>query len=135
VRRGVRAADERGAATAELVIATPALLLLLMFVIQVGLWFHASHIASSVAQEGARVGRNQGGTEVEAEAAANDLLERLGARLVHEPQVHVDIDPVTHLVVATVEGKGPEVIPGLRLPIHARSSGPTEEFRSPAEAP
>ena len=41
------ARDERGAVSAELVIATPLLLLLIMGVIQFALWQHAEHIAWS----------------------------------------------------------------------------------------
>jgi hypothetical protein len=130
-----RAADERGAATAELVIATPALLFMLLLVVQVGLTFHAAHIASSVAQESARVARNQDGTEAQAEAEGNALMERLGARLVYRPEVHVDKPPGADQVIATVEGYGPQVIPGWRLPIHAKAVGPVEKFRSPADAP
>ena len=40
-----RAHDERGAVSAELVIATPLMLLLVMGVIQFALWQHAEHIA------------------------------------------------------------------------------------------
>ncbi|MGH9295775.1 MAG: TadE family protein, partial [Acidimicrobiales bacterium] len=57
-----RVRGERGAVSAELVIATPLLLLLIMGVIQFALWQHAEHIASAVAQQGVAVGRLQGET-------------------------------------------------------------------------
>ena len=65
--------DERGAVAAELVIATPLLLLLIMGVIQFALWQHAEHIASAVAQQGVAVGRLQG------ETATADCSPRHGA--------------------------------------------------------
>ncbi|MGH3185480.1 MAG: TadE/TadG family type IV pilus assembly protein, partial [Streptosporangiaceae bacterium] len=37
--------DERGSATAELVIATPLLLLLILAIVQFALWEHATHVA------------------------------------------------------------------------------------------
>ena len=48
-----RACDERGDATTELVLVTPVLLLLIAFVVQFALWYHASHVAEAAAQEGA----------------------------------------------------------------------------------
>ena len=55
-----RARGERGSATTELVIAMPALLLLIMSIIQFGLWYHASHVAKAAAQEGVRAARIEG---------------------------------------------------------------------------
>jgi hypothetical protein len=129
-----RVTDERGAATAELVIATPAMLFLLLLVVHVGLWFHASHVASSVAQESARVARNEGGTKPAAEAAGGQLLDELGARLVLDPHIAVDYSPDHEEVTAVVTGYGPTVVPGLRLHIRAESHGPVEQFR-PADGP
>ena len=121
--------DERGAATAELVLATPALLFLLLLIVHVGLWFHASHVASSAAQEGARAARNEGGTVASGEAAANDLLDSLGARVLVERDVDVTVTADTARV--EVRGYGVPVVPGLRLPVRAVSEGPVERFREP----
>lgn len=44
-----RTASERGAATAELVIAAPLLLVLIFLVIQFALYLHAAHFAEAVA--------------------------------------------------------------------------------------
>ena len=133
-RPGERGVDdrpgERGAATPELVVDTPALLFLLLLVVHVGLWFHASHVASAAAQEGARAARNQGGTEADGAEAAEALLARLGARLVDDPQVTTLVDAETARV--TVTGYGPTVVPGLRLKVRAVSEGPVERFRSVA---
>lgn len=127
-----RVEPERGAATAELVIATPALLFLLLVVVHVGLWFHASHVASAVAQEGARAARNEAGTAADGDAAAQQLLAELGDRLVLD--AHVDITRDAEEVRVVVTGHGPTVVPGLRLPIRAVSEGPVEVFR-PAPSP
>ena len=51
--RLVAARPDAGAATAELVIAMPLLLLIVMFVIQAGVWFHATHIAQAAATRAA----------------------------------------------------------------------------------
>jgi len=71
--------DERGAVSAELVIATPLLLLLIMGVIQFALWQHAEHIASAVAQQGVAVGRLQGESAAAGQEQAQSVLHQLGS--------------------------------------------------------
>jgi hypothetical protein len=122
-------ADERGAATAELVIATPALLFLLLVVVHVGLWLHATHVASAVAQEGARAARNEGGTELDATATADHLLDQLGGRLIEHP--HVEVHIRNGEVEAIVTGEARQVVPFVTLGVRAVSRGPVETFRSP----
>lgn len=126
-----RTRDERGAATAELVVATPALLFVLLVVVHVGLWFHASHVASAAAQEGARVARNEGGTPTAGEAAAESLLAELGSNLVIGGDAVVSAAGSD--VRAVVTGHAPEVVPFVRLPIRAVSEGPVERFRAADE--
>jgi Flp pilus assembly protein TadG len=121
--------DERGAATAEMVIAAPALLFLCLLVVQVGLWFHASHVASAAAQEAARAARAEQGTQADGEQAARDLLDDLGRTLVSDVTIVVQRDAET--ARAVVDGYGPEVVPFVRIPVHAVSEGPVERFRAP----
>jgi Flp pilus assembly protein TadG len=68
----------RGAVSAELVIATPLLLLLIMGVIQFALWEHAEHIATAVAQQGVAVGRLQDQTAAAGQQEAQSVLDQLG---------------------------------------------------------
>ena len=46
-----RLADDRGAGSAEIVVATPLLMLLILLVIQFGIWAHATHVAQATAEE------------------------------------------------------------------------------------
>ena len=62
--------DERGSVSAELVLATPLLLVLIMGVVQFALWQHAEHVADAVAQQGLAVGRLQGETAAAGQAEA-----------------------------------------------------------------
>ena len=86
-RRPVQGSSDRGSASAELVIATPLLLLLILGVIQFALWQHASHVAKATAQQGLAVGRLENGSETSAREEATALLAQLGA--VTDP--HVDV--------------------------------------------
>src|SRR3954462_14682789 len=54
---GRRRSGERGAASVELAVTFPVVLLLVMTLIQAALWFYARSIALGAAQEGAREGR------------------------------------------------------------------------------
>lgn len=122
-------ADEQGAATAELVLVTPLLLFMILLVVQFGLWFHASHVASAAAQEGARAARVEGSSAGAGQDRAEALLDSLGRRLVLERLVTSTRDgDVARVEVA---GVAPQVVPGLRLPISAESEAPVEEFRAP----
>ena len=76
-RRVARSNGEHGAATTELVVATPLLLLLVLLVVQFALWGHAIHISDAAAQEGARAARLEGGTAADGAARAREFLSQL----------------------------------------------------------
>lgn len=124
---------ERGAVSAELVVATPLLLLLVLAIIQFALWQHAVHVADAAAQEGARSARLEGGSTAAGQARAEELLGRLGRTTVVEPQVTVRRDSERARV--DVRGHAPSVLPFLRLPVLASSEGPLERFRPLVPAP
>ena len=124
-----RLQDDRGAATAEIVLVTPVMLALLMLVVQVGLWFHASHVATAAAQEGARVARSIDGTQADGEAKANAFLDALASEILVEREVVGTRDDEVARV--EVRGYSPMVVPGLRFPVTAASEGPVERFRAP----
>ena len=123
--------SQSGAATAELVLATPALLVCLMLVIQFGLWFHGTHVAQAAAQEGARAARVDGGSSGAGTARARSFLASLGREVVGQPQVSAERDAARARV--EVRGTAVAVVPGLRLPIRAVSEGPVERFRPAIE--
>ena len=123
--------EEHGAATAEVVLITPVLLLLIMLVVQFGLWYHGSHVATAAAQEGARAARVDGGSNEEGAARARSFVARLGRDVVGQPQVNAERDAARARV--EVRGTAVAVVPGLRLPIRAVSEGPVERFRPATE--
>jgi Flp pilus assembly protein TadG len=122
-RRALRA-DERGAVSAELVIATPLLLLLIMGVIQFALWQHAEHIASAVAQQGVAVGRLQGETAAAGENQARSVLDQLGSGVLVGSDVTATRTATTTTV--TVTGHAESIIGIFSLPVKATAVGPSE---------
>jgi Flp pilus assembly protein TadG len=120
---------ERGSATTQLVLVTPALLTLLMLIVQVGLWFHASHVAHAAAQEGARAARAETGSQAAGQARAVDFLDSLGRRLILDR--HVTATRTTETARVEISGHVAPVLPGMRLPVRAVAEGSVERFRAP----
>ena len=122
--------SERGAASTQLVLVTPVLILMVMLIIQFGLWYHGSHVAIAAAQEGARAARLEGGSAMAGEDRARMFLGALGREVVGEAQVVASRGPDVARV--EVSGVSVAVVPGFRLPIHAVSEANVERFRAPA---
>jgi Flp pilus assembly protein TadG len=123
-RIGALRRDESGAVAAELVIATPLLLLLIMGVIQFALWQHAEHIASAVAQQGVAVGRLQGETATAGQSEAQSVLDQLGSTVLVGSNITATRTNVTTTV--TVTGHAESIVGLFSLPVKAVATGPTE---------
>ena len=126
---GRAAGSESGAATTEVVLLFPVLLLVLLFSVQFGLWFHASHVALAAAQEGARAGREAGPSPSDPKGVTDSFLDRLGNGLLESPQVTVTNDGDTVKVEVHANVTKVLFIPGITFPVHAVSKGPIEKFR------
>ena len=124
--------DEQGEATTELVVVTPVLLLLIGFIFQFALWYHASHVAAAAAQEGVRAARAFGGSADAGQARAEHFLAETGPTVVRQPEVSASRGPQTARV--EVRGQAPAVVPGLRLSVTATSESPMERFAAPPPA-
>ncbi|MDA8285166.1 MAG: pilus assembly protein [Actinomycetota bacterium] len=116
--------DEAGAVAAELVIATPLLLLLVLGVVQFALWEHASGIAEAAAQQGLSVARLQGETAQGGTAETRSVLAQLGTGVLVGPQVTATRTGATTTVV--VSGHAESVVGIFSLPVRATAVGPTE---------
>ena len=127
------ARDERGAVSAELVFATPLLLLLIMGVIQFALWEHATHVAGAVAQQGLAVGRLQGETAAAGQSEAQSVLDQLGSGVLIDSNIIATRTGTTTTVVVT--GHAESVVGLFSLPVKATASGPTEIYSANAQAP
>ncbi len=119
--------EQAGAVTAELVVATPLLLLLVLLVVQFALWQHGLHVATAAAEEGERAARLEGGTAAAGAAKAREFLATLGPNLVVAPQVTAHRNQTTARV--DIHATAEQLVPWLRLPIHAVAEGPVEVFQ------
>lgn len=126
MRRRFRGED--GDATTETVLIVPVLLLLIMMVIQFGLWYHAEHVVQAAAQEGVRTARVHGGTADDGRSRATQFLVAAGGSVVDGPVVDASRD--AQRATVKISGQAVAVIPGLSLGVHAEATSPTEEFES-----
>ena len=133
VLRRVLWRSERGAVAAELVIATPLLLLLIMGVIQFALWEHAVHIADAVAQQGVSVGRLQGEPAAAGEQEARSVLDQLGPSVL--TGVTITATKTTEMTTVTVTGHAESILGVFLLPVSATATGASEQYSYPGSAP
>lgn len=120
--------SDRGAGAAELVIAVPLLMLLILLIVQFAIWAHASSIAQATAEEALAAARVQGGTAAAGQQRAAQVLGQIGSSVLVSPHVLVTrtAGTVTVQITATVEEVLP--IPGLSFPVHVTVTGPVERF-------
>ena len=121
-----RTRGQRGITTVEVVLTAPALLLMLMLIIQFGLVAHARSVARSAAEDGAAKARVFNGSATTAEAATNTELDDLGPTIIANRSVEVSRTDTTATV--TVTGTVISLVPGLSFDVHETSSGPVERF-------
>lgn len=117
---------DRGAVSAELVIATPLLLLMLLAIVQFALWSHATHIAQAAASQGLSAARVQGGTAAAGTASAQQLLDQLARGPLTDTSVACERS--TDSASVRISGTATSVVPWLSLPVHAEAAGPVERF-------
>lgn len=126
--------DERGSMSlAQVVITAPALLFLLMLIVQFGLMFHARNVAEQAAQEGAAAARRFDGTAEQGRVDALQLLAAVGDGTLMGRDVQVRRTSTTATV--TVTGTVVAVVPGLALTVTESASGPVETYVPPVDTP
>jgi len=119
-----RARDEAGSTTLEVTVIFPAVLGIVLLVVQAALYWHARDAALSSAQQGLAVATVSGLPAGEARAS----------------QVAADLGGITSAhttgstgaeVVISVSGSVPSLLPGLDLRVSESAAGPSEGFGAP----
>jgi Flp pilus assembly protein TadG len=121
---------DRGASTLELALLTPILLLVILFVVQFAMVYHARHVALAAAQSAARVAREQrtGDWMSAARTEAYSYVDKIGPQLLTGVRPSMREDQNNNRWV-TVGGDAVEVVPFMRFHVSERSGGPVECFR------
>ncbi|REE98315.1 TadE/TadG family type IV pilus assembly protein [Thermomonospora umbrina] len=126
----IRRRSDEGVSSMELALLTPALILVILCVIQFAMVYHARHVALAAAQSGARVARGDvdGSWKAEAEAKARTSVRHVGGSLLTDLRTEATTDGADNRWV-DVEGKAVRVIPFMTFRVHQRAGGPIECFR------
>jgi Flp pilus assembly protein TadG len=126
--------DERGSATLELALITPALMLVILGVLQFGLVYHANHVADAAAQEAARLLAAEGSQPDRGRSRATEVLAAGLGKIVEAPAVLVTPDPEIVRVRVETTMRGLLPLPGLsRFRVSAEASAYAERFRPAGE--
>lgn len=132
MRPARRTRDERGSASAQAVLTVPALVLVLLLVVQVALYQHASHVVTAAAQHGATAAQAEQGSAGAGESAARSFLAQTASGLLSSSEVRISRDRNTAHVV--VNARVVALVPGLSfLTVRGEADGPVERFFAPDE--
>lgn len=131
-----RIRTERGTASLELALVTPVLMLLVLGVLQFGLWYHAEHVARTAALEAARTAAAENGTADAARSRGLEVLDAGLGRAASDPAVTIDIGAETARVRVTARIGGLLPIPGLSsFVLHGNAVAYRERFRPAGDSP
>jgi Flp pilus assembly protein TadG len=108
----MRLRSERGTAALELAIVAPVLMLLVLGIVQFGLWYHAEHVARTAAVEAVRVAAAEDGSEADAQSRASEVLDAGLGRAAEVPAIDVTIGADTVRAQVTARLRGLLPIPG-----------------------
>ncbi|MFJ8015008.1 TadE family protein [Streptomyces sp. NPDC096339] len=109
----------------EMLMIFPAVLLIILLVVHVGLWWHARNVAMSAAQLGVESARVRGASGETGAAQARDFLSRAGGSI---SGTKVTGNKGATTVRITVTGSVATMIPGLDLTINQHADAPVERL-------
>jgi Flp pilus assembly protein TadG len=124
--RRVAARPDAGGATAELVVAMPLLLLMVMFIVQAGVWMHATHVAQAAATRAANTAAAYNSSAAAGQNAGTQTVTALGGGVLIDPRVSVTRTATE--VRVEVDGTAETVVPGIHWAARAVVVRPVERF-------
>lgn len=116
--------SDRG--SAESLFILPVLFVMVLAVVQVGLWAHAQHRAQTVASQALSAARVFDGTTAAAYERAEQAHNQLGGTVLR--QVRVEAERGSEQARVRVDGQAPSLLPGIRVPVSSQVSGPVEHL-------
>jgi hypothetical protein len=108
----------------EMLIVFPAVLLLILLVVHVGLWWHARNVALAAAQLGVESARVRGASAGAGTAEAREFLARAGGSISHTSVSGSKGTTVRIRVTGYVD----TMIPGLKLRIDQHADAAAERI-------
>lgn len=117
--------QERGDVS-PLVILTPLTVFMVMFVVQLGLFFHARTVLNAAAQDATRAAQLEDATAADGEAAAQQILDGSTGLL---EVTGLQVDAEAPIVEVEISANVISVVPFWSGATSASASGPKEVFR------
>ena len=128
-RRGRRTGTDSGLSSIEAIFTIPAIITLILGIVQVGLWWYATQIAATAAQEAARAAAAYQAPADAGQTRGQDYLHTVqgsgGAALLH-PAVRVTRGPAT--VTVSVSGQIVSLLPWVNPTITQQATAPLETY-------
>lgn len=125
---------DRGSTTLEMVIGFPAVLTLVLLIMNTALWWHARDTAMAAAQEGVRTGRAYGAHLGDGRTTALAFAKTVGDGVLLAPSVSTS-GSNAQTVVVRVTGRSVSLVPFLHLTVDQVARGPVERFTTPGNTP
>ncbi len=124
--------SDRGAMAISLAIVFPAVLFVILLVVQAGLWWYAEQAALAAAREGVEAGRINGAPAGAGEQRASEFVGRLGDVVeLAQPPRQTGGDPDLYQLSVTVEPL--TLFPFADLAITKTATAPREKFVAPGQ--
>ena len=120
-----RSPRDRGSSTVEFVIASAAMVLLLLMVVQVGVWYHTRAVAQTAARHGLDHVRTFNGSPSEGIDVASEFLDQSGGGLENR---NVDATRTAAVSSVTVSGRVVSILPGVSFTVSVTVDAPTERI-------
>lgn len=120
--------DERGSSSVEFAILAPAVLLLVMIVIQVGVAYHSHQVAQTAARHGVDEVRTRDGSTGAGISAANDFLAQAGGGL---RGTDVSASRGAEVSSVSVSGNVVSIVPFVSFTVDVTVNAPTERIVQP----
>jgi Flp pilus assembly protein TadG len=121
---------ERGALLLSYVIIVPVFLLMIMFIVQASMWFLARSAALAAARQGVDAARVPHGTLAGGVAAAESFARSSASGCLFSPSAN-HADSSRTVIVITVQGHVPSLVPGLPIKVSQQAEAPVERFTTP----
>jgi len=112
---------------AEVVIIFPVAMVMILLVIQTGMWFLSRAAANDAAADGARAAAALGGSVAAGQSQAESVLAHLAGHLLVGPSVTVTRSATRAQVAITAHTES--ILPVFSLPVSASAAAPVEVFR------
>lgn len=117
--------DERGFETAETAIVLPVLLLLILGLVQGGLWYHGTNLVQAAAVNAYESARLYGATTADGVSAGSTTAEQAGGMLT---DVNVTVTRNGNEITANVTATTPGLLPGVNTIVTKTVTGPVERW-------